>query len=208
VIPWESDEASFPGDLFRSWMEVMLRPVEFFRALDPASQFSRPLVFFLVFSILGSAASTLSWMAAGPAFYDEVSKTEELARMLSVSGSLGAFNFFVSPFVALIGLAINTGLTQLGALVFVPNRKRIGVTARTYCYVAAPGVMALVPVLGWAISFVWVLVLSVIGIRSTHETTIGRALAAVFLPPFLIAAGITILMFSLAFMLVMLGGQV
>jgi hypothetical protein len=189
-------------------MEAMLRPVEFFRALNPTVPFSRPLIFFLLFSILGSAASTLSWMAAGPGFYDEVSKTEELPRMLSVSGSLGAFNFFISPFTALVGLAINTGLTHIGTLVFVPSRKRIGVTARVYCYSAAPTVMAIVPTLGWAMSFVWVLVLSVIGIQHAHGTSTGRALASVLVPPLVIVFGIVFLMFALGVMLVALGGAV
>ena len=198
MIPWESDEASFPGDLFRSWMEVMLRPVDFFRALNPAAPFTRPLAFFLVFSILGSAASTLSWMAAG----------QEVFGGWGSTGSMGAFNFFMSPFLALVGLAINTGLTQLGVLVFVPTRRKIDVTARAYCYVAAPSVMALVPFLGWAVSFVWMLALSIVGIQWVHETSIGRALAAVLVPPLVIAACITALMFLLVFIAIALGGQV
>jgi hypothetical protein len=194
VIAWERDDASFPGDLFRSWMEVMLRPVEFFQGLNPAAPLAKPLIFFLIFSVLGSVASTLSWMAVFGDAYN--------------SGAYAWFNFFASPFLAMTGLAINVGFTHVGVLLFVPTRKKVGVTARAYCYVAAPTAMALVPFFGWAVSLVWVFVLSVIGIQQAHETTTGRALAAILVPPFAITMGFTMLVVFLIFLGAALGGQV
>ena len=207
MIPWESDEASFPGDLFRSWLGVMLRPVEFFRALDPNASFAKPLIFFLVFSVLGSAATTLSWMAVFGDSYRELTGAGEAFGGFSAS-AYAWFNFFASPFLALIGLAINVAFTHVGVLVFVPTRKKIGITARAYCYVAAPGVMALIPFLGWAFAPVWVLVLTVIGIQRTHETSLGRAAAAVLVPPLVVAFAFGLLIFLLFFLMVALGGQV
>lgn len=195
--PWENDGASFPRDLFRSWMEVMLRPVEFFRALNSASPFSKPLIFFLVFSVLGATLSMLSRMAGGMEGYDFLGGPVYIW-----------FSFFASPFIALLGLAMNVGLTHLGVLLFIPTRKNIGVTGRMYCYVAAPTVMALVPFLGWLISIVWALVLSVIGIQQVHETTTGRALAAVLVPVFAIGLAFMMLGVLLAFLAVAMGGAV
>lgn len=31
----ERDDASFPGDMFRSWTDCLTRPGEFFASLDP-----------------------------------------------------------------------------------------------------------------------------------------------------------------------------
>ena len=42
--PWERVHGSFPADLFRSWMEVLTRPKQFFRSLDPEVSFARPSV--------------------------------------------------------------------------------------------------------------------------------------------------------------------
>ena len=201
--PWESDRASFPRDLVGSWMEVIQRPGEFFRALNPTAPFSKPLIFFLIFSVLGGVASTLSWWAV---FGDSYRDIEGYGLL---NGRAYAwFNFFISPFLALIGLAINVGLTHVGVLLFFPTRKPSSMTARAYCYVVAPTVMALIPLVGWVISGIWVMVLTVIGIQHAHDTTTGRALAAVFVPPFALGLAFALFIFFLVFLAAAMGGQV
>ncbi len=188
---WERVDVSFPADLFRSWMEVLTRPKEFFRSLDPEVSFARPLIFYLVFSVLGSAASTLSWLAMFGDSYDQ----------LYASAGMEGFpfdaymwmNFFFSPFTALISLLLHVGMIHVGVRVFVTDGKSIGVTARTLCYVTAPAVVAIVPILGWAVAFFWTATLAIIGIRWTHRTSFGRAFAAVIIPPLVLTVGLTML---------------
>ena len=185
----------------------MLRPAEFFRALNPAVPFAKPLTFFLVFSIVGSVASTLSWMANFPDVLGGIFRPDDMTGLLGGSADIW-FSFFVSPFLALMGLAINIAFTHVGVLIFIPTRKKVGVTARTYCYVAAPSVIALVPFVGLLVSLVWAVTLSIVGIRWTHGTSAGRAAAAVLVPPFAIAFGFGLLIVLLIFLAIALGGQV
>lgn len=188
--PWERDNGTFPADLFRSWMQAMTQPGEFFRSLEPNVSFSRPLIFYLVFSVIGSGASLLSSMAIFGDTYREMYTVQGIGEL-----PLNAYlwmNFFFSPFGALIALLIYVGLVHVGVRVFVKDGRPIGVTARTLCYVAAPAVLSIVPLLGWAVSFIWTTALAVIGIQWTHQTTFGRAFAAVIIPPTVVAITITL----------------
>lgn len=169
---WEQEDGSFPGDLARSWMEAMTRPADFFSSLDPTVPFARPLIFYLVLSILGSAAVAVSGFAS-PAEVLEAVPGGRTGLML---------NFFLSPFVALVTLLIGTGLVHAGVRIFVADAKPIGVTARIICYAAAPSVFAIVPWVGGLISGIWILVFQVLGVKYAHGTSGGRATAAVLTP--------------------------
>ena len=197
--PWEREDGWSVADLFRSWMQIMTRPGEFFRSLDPDVSFARPLIFYLVFAVLGSWASTLSWMALFGDTYRELYALEGLE-----SFPLDAYmwmNLFLSPFWALITLLIHVGMVHVGVRMFVKDARPIGVTTRTLCYVAAPWILAIVPVLGWAVSFIWMAAMAIIGIQWTHRTTFGRAFAAVIVPPFVVTTALTMLF-------VLLGGLI
>lgn len=204
MIAWERETASFPGDLFESWLHCMTRPLEFFESADPDVPVSRPVLFFLVFWIVASGLGTLSTEAALGGWYDEMYAADGL-------GDLGApwllFTFFLSPFLGLVSLALHVGLTHLGVRLFVPDAKSIGVTGRALCYAVAPQVVVIVPFLGWIVAPLWSLFLAVVAVRQVHATSTGRAAAAVIVPPFVFWFGIG-LMFALlvAFLALAVGG--
>ncbi len=205
--PWERRDGSFPADLFRSWMQAMTQPGEFFRSLDPDISLARPLIFYLVFSVFGSAASTLSWLAI---FGDT---NREAFMVPGMEGfSVNAYmwmNFFFSPFLALITLLVYVGLVHVGVRMFVPGGQPIGVTTRTLCYVAAPLVLAIVPIIGWGVSSLWMVTLAIIGIQKTNRTTFGRAFAAVIVPPFVLTMVLTMIFVLLGvFLAMVIGGTV
>lgn len=157
----------------------MTRPTEFFRRLDPTVPFSTPLMFYLVFSVVGSAAFTASSLAFLPA----VAPAEGVAT----SPAWYLLWFFLSPFIAAFSFVFYVLFIHVGVRLFVRDGRSVGVTARSLCYVAAPGVLHIVPFVGWFVSFVWTLRLAVIAVQQAHRTSTGRALAAVFVVPILTA---------------------
>ena len=203
-IAWERDGASFPGDLFDSWMQCMTHPVEFFDRLDPEVPFGRPLLFFLLFWILGGGLGTLSTQAVLGGWYADYLVEEGRA---APGTAWYVFMFLLSPFIGLAALAMYTGLTHLGARLFVRGARPIGVTARGLCYVTAPQVVAIVPLIGWFVASLWSLFLAVVAIQRVHSTTTGRAVAAVLVPQFVFWFGL-LMMFALivAFIAVAVGG--
>jgi len=201
MIAWERETASFPGDLFESWLHCMTRPFEFFERADPSVPVSRPLLFFLLFWILASGLGALSTEAALGGWYDELYAADGAGIPWLV------FTFFLSPFVGLVSLALHVGLTHLGVRLFVPNARSLGATGRALCYAVAPQVVVIVPFLGWLAAPLWSLFLAVVAVRQVHGASTGRAVAAVIVPPFVLWIGIG-MMFALliAFLAVAAGG--
>ena len=178
-IAWERTEARFPGDLFDSWLECMTRPYEFFGRLDPRASAARPLSFFLVFWVLGGLLGTLSTRATvGGWDADQLASAGEAVPGLTWYG----FMFFLSPFIGIAALALYVGLTHLGVRLFVRGARPIGITGRGLCYVSAPQVVAVVPIVGWFAASLWSLFLAVVSVQRLHDTTTGRAVAAVLVP--------------------------
>lgn len=178
--PWERADASFPADMFRSWIDCLTRPGEFFESLDPEISFARPLLFFLVLWVLGSGLGTLSVQTTlGGLIADSYA-----AEGLSPPGmARNLFFFFLSPFIGILVLGLNVAFIHVGVRLFANRPRPIGTTARSLCYVVAPQVLALVPFIGWIVAPIWGFVLTVIAVRTTHRTTVGRSIAAVLAPP-------------------------
>ena len=189
---WERTGAAFPADLFRSWLQCMTEPVAFFRSVDRDVPFSRPLLFFFVFWILGSGLGTLSADATFADWY--------AANGIETPGTMwNLFLFFLSPFIGAVSLTLYTAFTHLGVRLFVREAGNIGVTARGLCYASAPQLLAIVPVLGWLVAPLWSLFLAVIGVRELHETSTGSAAAAVIVPILAFSLGLGMLLFFLVF---------
>ena len=178
--PWERDDASFPADMFRTWLDCLTRPTEFFESLDPGIPFARPLLFFLVVWVLGSGLGTLSVQTT---LGDLIAESYAAEGRGPPGTAWNLFVFFLSPFVGLLALALNVAFIHVGVRLFVHRPRPIGSTARSLCYVVAPQVLALVPFFGWIVAPIWGFVLTVIAVRMTHRTTVGRSIAAVLVPP-------------------------
>lgn len=192
-MPWESREASFPANLLQTWRQSVFEPTAFFRRMPVDAPLARPLLYYLIISVV-TAFFVLVWRSVG-------------SSVLPV-GLLGfgeplvpLVEFFLEPFLALVGLAIGTLVLHALVLLFTARHRRIGTTARVFCYSWGPGAFALFPLLGPPVGFIWSVVLLVIGVREAHETTSGRAAAVVLTP--LIALFLMLLV--LATLLVMLG---
>jgi hypothetical protein len=174
--------------MFRSWMDCMTRPFAFFDVVSPTGPFARPLLFFLVLWILGSGLGSVTSSAVLGGWYE--------ARGLEMPGlAWNLFVFFLSPFFGTLGLAVNILFVHLGVRIFVSNARTIGVTARGLCYVAAPQVLAVVPLLGWFVAPFWSLFLAVVSVHRMHETSLGRAAAAVLVPALVIWFAVGMLFF-------------
>lgn len=176
--PWEDPDLAFPANLIATWRESLFEPTRFFGRIGEAAAFSRPLLYFLLVTVVG-AFFTLIWETLGvwPGGWGELSGRGPLP-----SGAPSLIGFFASPFVALLGLGVWSLMLHLFVLIFVPERRPLGMTARVICYATGPTVFSVVPLLGSVVGGVWIIVLQIVGLREVHRTTTGRAAAAVLVP--------------------------
>lgn len=196
---WEDPGRAFTDRLLRTWRESLFEPTAFFRRARRGSSLSGPLLYFLLVTVVGAFFS-LWWDALGvvPRGWDGVPVLGLRAEVDEAGGAL--VGFFISPFAALVGLALWTLMLHLFVVVLVPDRRPLGSTARLLCYSAGPGVLSAVPILGSVVGAVWMAVLQIVGVREVHGATTGRAAAAVLAP-----LGILLLVGILLFALLLTG---
>lgn len=175
-VPWEDPSLGFPLDAWRSWRESLFEPTAFFRRIDHDGALSRPVLYFLLVSVLG-AFFHLLWQA-----YLYAPLTGDAGMY---GGGFYVVQFFATPFAVLFFLGVQTLILHLFVLMLAPEHRSMGSTARVICYASGPAVLAAVPLLGSLVAGIWGLVLQVVGIREAHRTSTGRAAVVVLAPVFL-----------------------
>lgn len=196
-VPWEDEAVGFPANLLRTWRDSLFQPAAFFAAVDLAGAFVRPLLYYLIVTIVSAAFAAL-WGLVGVG--------GETVAMLSAALGVRAeglllLGFFLSPFYGLAALAVSTLALHLFAALLVPDRAGVGATARVVCYAAGPSVLTVLPALGGLAGTIWSVVLVVAGLQRVHRTTVARAAAVALLP----LALLVLLLLSLMVVLFVMG---
>lgn len=160
-----------PRALGRAWLEVMVRPRRFFRdVVSPGDQ--APGLTFLVAVVL--VAATTRFLLV-PDAYPSLPVARPLVGLFWIG--------FVALLVAPLGLHFVAGLQTLCLIAFVPNRSGISETVQVIAYSSAPCVVAGVPIPALrALAAAYAVVLLLVGLRSVHETSAARAVAAGTVP--------------------------
>jgi hypothetical protein len=160
-----------PRGLLRAWLEVLVRPRQFFRnGVAPGDQAPG-----LVFAVSVAVAYTVGLFAFAP------DRVPALAggRAVSVAIALAAVALVVAPAALHLTAALQTVLL----IVAVPDRAGVSETVQVLAYATAPCVFAGLP---WPslrlVCALYGTALLVVGLREVHDTTTARALAAGVIP--------------------------
>jgi hypothetical protein len=189
-FPWPPREnESVPDALATTWKESVFQPASFFRLMPREFDFGWVLGYYMLVGMV-AAGITLFWqMVLGPSPFQRLLLNES-----AESGS--AFvDFLLSPLLLLCGLYLAAGVVHLFLLMVRGAKHGFGPTLRVFCFSVSPQLFCVVPYVGPAVGGIWSLVLTVIGLRETHETSTGRALAALLIPLFLfVLLGVLLIM--------------
>jgi hypothetical protein len=195
--PWEDPQAAFPKNLADTWVESVFRPAEFFRGVPWEQAAIRPVLYYLLLSVIG-AVFVLWWTAAFAAMgLPFVAGEGPWSTMAPAASAL--VNFFATPFVAIIGLVMWAMLTHGLVAAFAPERRSFRATVRAICYGSGPTLFSIVPYLGAIVGLFWSLAVTTIGLRTAHRMSTGGAVAVVilaFLIPLALFFGLMVLVFA------------
>ena len=181
---WEDPAVPFPVNVIETWRRSVLEPGAFFAGGPHDRAAVRPILYYLLISVLAAGLS-LTWGALLPTAQPGL--VEAIAEMVNIAlpgaadtiGPAGRLaDFFLTPFLAVLSLVITSLLLHLFVLLLVPGRRSLTATVRTVCYACGPAVFAIIPFVGGLVAWIWGAVLTVIGLREAHRTTTGRAFAA------------------------------
>jgi hypothetical protein len=105
----------------------------------------------------------------------------------------------VAPFVIVIGLFIGAAILHFCCmLVGALGNSRSGFegSLRAVCYSEASSLASIIPAVGPLIAIVWWIVLAVQGVERLHQTSSGKAVAAVLIPVVVCCGGLLLIVLA------------
>jgi len=198
---WEDPSIPFPRNFLDTWTASSFRPDAFFRGVPWDEAAARPLLYYLLVSIV-SALFGLWWTAAFAVIGDPMAAGPSdplLDPFFAMSPAARALlGFFATPFAAIIALVFWCGLLHLFVLAFARDRRGFRATMRAVCYGSGPTLLSAVPIVGAIVGLVWSLALIAIGLREGHRTSGGAAAVIVGLGV-VIPLGVLFVLFAMLY---------
>jgi hypothetical protein len=194
--PWErrATVGWFTG-FFETWKRTLFGPQAFWASVKPNGSWTDALIYgWIIFTLTLLLSLPLGPLGLGglgmQSFLDKLRDLPPEARDLirSYFAGTSAFQVGCSVFLYPVLLIITTAILHLFCMLFGASKNGFYATLRVVAYASATHVFSLIPCIGF---FAWLygLVLTVLGISSVQETSLGRATAAV-LAPFVLCCGL------------------
>lgn len=194
---WEcARQGNFISSFIQTLKFSLRAPQAFFGEMGAGAGWMRPFIYALIVSCIGFATAIM--YQAG---------FQALATMFNVGGNWGAdlgiaalslpifvmvmlvFVIFFVPVATFCCLFIQAGICHLCLMILGAASRDFYSTFRVVCYSYGPYIFQVIPLIGGIVGPVWSLMLVIIGLKTVHQTTYGRAALAVFLPLLLCCLG-------------------
>lgn len=154
---------------------VLLQPVDFFRGVTLRDSPINPIVFAVICATIGAVLTAIISVLAA------IFGLGQQGVGGAIGGLVGAV--IITPILTPVGLFIGAGISHLFVMLFVrPANSGFWATFRVVSYASATSLISWIPIIGGLVAAVWLIVLSIFGIREMHSTTTGRAALVVLVP--------------------------
>lgn len=177
AIDWESNwRSDFFSAYLRTVKGVITHPVEYTGSLPPSRDLLGMCVFAYVTILLTSIPITLFQILL-------TSLTEPSSRENMIGMIFGAvLGIMIGPFLALGGAFIFSGIFHLSYTYIGRSQKGYLTTATVTFYGIATNWVAVIPILGWFVQFIYGFILGIGAQARAHQIDPGRAALAYLLP--------------------------
>ncbi|MCS7252947.1 MAG: YIP1 family protein [Armatimonadota bacterium] len=170
----------------QTWLGACFRPLDFFYSVGRGVSLSEPLLFGMIMGWVGAFLSSLiSLIFNIPMFWflraiggEQVSTAH---AMMSQVAWVVVYAFFGWLF-ALLGISLSGLILHLLLYLLGGASKSLATTCRVIGYAWAPQIFNIVPFVGQLVSFIYIVILEIIGLAHAHETEYWRSAIAVLLP--------------------------
>ena len=182
----------FFNGLFKTVNEVLFRPSAFFKKMPVAGGLTDPLLYAMIVGTVGLLFLSVWHLVLHDPMQSFVTP-EMSAAGRGISGNVASpLGTVMMPFVLILWLFIVSGMLHLFVMIVGGAKAGFEATFRVVSYSVSPFLFLVIPYCGVVITPLWALSLFMIGIRDAHETTGGKATAAVLFP-FLFCCGMMVL---------------
>lgn len=187
--PWEERaRLGIAAALVETIKQVLLSPVEFFKAMPVTGGLGGPLAFGMIVGYFGLAVSAIYQAVfrtlVGDSLFDVFSRNPALSRYAAIfqGGASLVVELAFGPVLLLIGLFLGAGITHLCLMLLGGAKRGFEATFRVSCFIQAVAVFSLLPFCGSFVHLVYQVVLAIVGISEAHGIGKGTAAVAVLLP--------------------------
>jgi hypothetical protein len=185
-VAWEDREhRGFFEALWETWKESVFYPERFFAKLPFRGGLGNPLLFAIIVGWIGIGVYQIYgifWTSAWGGFLSKFAEMEDFAIQTGIQSFISFLQIIAAPFFIIIGLFILSGIYHLIFLIFGWGKRDFEATFRALAYAEGAAIFLIVPFCGGIISFVWGIVLAIIGLKHMQKTTAGKAALVYFLP--------------------------
>jgi hypothetical protein len=189
-VPWEDrQKLGFFKALWETWKESVFYPNRFFSRAPFSGGLASPLLYAVIVAWVSYAINQVTGLLLSSftiGFLANMIHDEQLLESLGLFGGLGLLQVFgilvLMPFMIIAALFIGSGIYHLILMIFGWNKRNFEATFRGIAYGAGPLIFMIVPACGSLIGYIWVLVLTIIGLKHLQKTTGGQASFVVLLP--------------------------
>ena len=180
AFPWPPPEdVSIPGAFVRTWQGATFEPTRFFRAMPAGSTARSALLYYLPLGIL-IAGADLFWETVVQPVTDQ---DTVLSSLTGAEQTVAPLTWFLmQPLLLLLSLFISAAVTHALLKLFGGASRSVGFTTAVFAFGYSPMLFGVIPYVGVLVGFVWVITITIIGLREGHGTSTGRAAAAVLIP--------------------------
>lgn len=185
-VPWEDpSRGTWLDRLVDTTKRILTTPTAFFRSMPTTGGVALPLAYAVILGSLGTWVSLV---------YDAVSREavtawvpvlrQQYGWLLGAAGLTSSLiTAVLAPFFVVLGAFVVSGLVHLCLMLVGGARKGFEATFRAYAYSSgASSILMLIPFCGGLVGTVAWIWLAIVGLTEAHETSMGRAAAAVLLP--------------------------
>ncbi len=188
-LPWERRaELGLVQAFIQTIGIVLTRPIEAFTVMKREGGLGEPLIYAVIGGSIGALIGFAFQMLL-QSFGFALGGQDALGGMMA-AGGVTLLVVLLVPFFVVLTMFLSAAIFHLVLMMLGGANRPFETTFRVVCYAAgSANILQIIPFCGGVISAVWGLVLYILGLRQTHQTTTGIAVAAVLLPIALCCVG-------------------
>ena len=195
-LPWEAREARGLVPAFFDTLGLLVsRPAEAWARTRESGDSTSPLLFGIAVCWLSTAVQGILFrLIAMPVLPGALGR--RFGAMSGHGGAALAVKLIVAPFFIALALFLGAAILHLCCmLVGALQNSRSGFegSLRAVCYSEVSSLASIIPLVGGLIGIVWWIVLAVQGVQRLHQTTSGKAVAAVLIPVVVCCGGLLLI---------------
>ena len=186
ALPWEQPGYPFLPAIIETTKLLLMRPREAFARSSPTIGIGRPLLYGCILSFIANVFTAVyeffmrSMMGSMPThgpMHDWMNAESTIPPVARLLGTI-----FALPFLLPIAILIAAGLVHLFLMLLGGAPGGYANTVKAECYSNAPVFLAVIPLCGSIVGYLWAVVLLVIGLTVVHKISTGKAIAALLFP--------------------------